>query len=157
MNQEQFNQTMELMKYYQDEFKMRQKHFWDLLIKLFTLDTVVSLMPFVKAIAGIQLADSLSHALYIFPIVGILIAAFSGLLLNAEARRLSAVNQAKYRQNEELPERCRYRVFKELEKNGVKKLSESKKSVMSRWLPWMVCGFELAISVTSLVFCFTLL
>lgn len=157
MNQERFNQTMELMKYYQDEFKMRQKHFWELLIKLFTLDTIVSLLPFAKAIAGIELTDSLSHALYIFPIVGIMIAVLSGLLLHAEAKRISYVNRAKYRQNEKLPEDCKYKVFDNLEKSGVSKLSNSKKPTLSQLIPLIVCLFELAISVTALVFCIKLL
>lgn len=153
MNQERFDQTMELMKYYQDEFKMRQKHFWELLIKLFTLDTIVALLPFAKAIAGIELTDSLNHALFIFPIVGILIAFFSLALLRAEAKRITYVNRAKYRQNEKLPEDCQYKIFEDLEKNGVKKLSGSKIRNLSKPIPWIVFVFELAISVTALVFC----
>lgn len=45
-NISEIQQDFEALKYFQDEFQYRHKHFWNVMIKLFVLDVVILLLPF---------------------------------------------------------------------------------------------------------------
>lgn len=55
-NISEIQQDFEALKYFQDEFQYRHKHFWNVMIKLFVLDVVILLLPFSTEIFGISLA-----------------------------------------------------------------------------------------------------
>lgn len=114
MNEDNINeiqQDFEALKYFQDEFQYRHKHFWNVLIKLFVLDVVILLFPFSTEIFGISLVPIKPEYIVCFPIFGALVAILTYLVLNDEAKKISAVNEVKYRINRELPEKYRYKNY----------------------------------------------
>ena len=156
MNHQTFERIMALMNYYKSEFEYRNMHCWKLLIRFFTLNTVLSLMPFVDGIAGIEFSDSLANASYIFPIVGILIAIFSWIILCAETKRMRYVNRIKYQINEKLPEDCRYIIFSDLEEKHHHKFVSKVTESMAGHVYRTVAAIELCISILSLVLVFVI-
>jgi heme/copper-type cytochrome/quinol oxidase subunit 4 len=101
-------QDFEVLKYFQDEFQYRHKHFWNVMIKLFVLDVVILLLPFSTEIFGISLAPIKPEYIVCFPVFGALIAILTFIILNDEAKKISAVNKAKYRIARGLPEKYHY-------------------------------------------------
>ena len=91
---------IEMMKYYQDEFKYRNSHFWSLLSKLFVLYSVITLFPICSEIMGIQIRELPEWSRMILPCVGIGVATFSYIVLRNEAKKISEINNIKYKINE---------------------------------------------------------
>lgn len=132
--------TLEMMKYYQEEFMYRHKHYWDLVVKFFVLFVVVSTLPIISGILGVELKELSQKNLICFPLIGVIIAIFSRYILLGEVKRLAAVNKAKYRINRELlPTEYQYEFFDKKNKNEEKKR-------FSFQLPNIMFVFELLIA-----------
>ncbi len=106
-----YDMTLEMMKYYQDEFEYRHKHYWVILIKLFLLYIIITALPLLSEAMGFSLSDVGKTHLFLFPIFGFFIACLTFLILSDEAKKIGAVNQAKYEINRLLPPVYRYRDY----------------------------------------------
>ena len=127
-----FDRSLEMMKYYQDEFMYRHKLFWDLLIKFFVLFIVVSTLPIMSGVLGAKLSEIPQRYLIIFPIVGILISLFSRYILLEESRRLTSVNDTKKSINQKcfIPKYQYIECAKKGNKTTNKKLSSRLPNIM---------------------------
>ena len=99
--------TYKMLQYFQDEWKYRHVHIWNILKIFFVVNIAVTLFPFFTGIIDLE-----TKAFYIpsiiFPIAGLVIAIFTFIILNSEVKRLQAVDIAKYRIANMLPEEYRY-------------------------------------------------
>lgn len=138
-------QDFEALKYFQDEFQYRHKHFWNVMIKLFVLDVVILLLPFSTEILGISLAPIKPEYIACFPIFGALIAILTFIILNDEAKKISAVNQAKYRISRGLPEKYHY-------ENYVGNMDDKRKQLAFS-LTKFVLVVELTMVIIVMVYC----
>lgn len=156
---EQFDCDLEMLKYFQDEFSLRHKHFWDVAIKLFTLVVIICLLPFVSEISGIKLVDTAKLYSLCFPIIAFLVACVGELILSDESRRLRAVNTAKYRLNRQyMIERYHYDYYNDnvgqKRTNDVidpQTIEEQEKRWLSTTLPVKIFVVELFIIATSAI------
>ncbi|MBE6951345.1 MAG: hypothetical protein E7451_08435 [Ruminococcaceae bacterium] len=154
---EQFQCDLEMLKYFQDEFIYRHKHFWSILFKIFTLVIVICIMPFASEIAGIKLIDSARAYSLCFPVVAFLLASFGKITLEDEATKMQAVNKAKYTLNRQHMDK-RFHYFYYNDKVGTKADSSSKsateiKKENHRWLavslPIKIYMLELLVIIGS--------
>lgn len=53
-NINEFDRDVQMLKYFQDEFLYRHKHFWNILVKSFLLTVTVTIIPIIKEIFGIE-------------------------------------------------------------------------------------------------------
>lgn len=53
-NTNEFDRDVQMLKYFQDEFLYRNKHFWNILVKSFLLTVTVTIIPIIKEIFGIE-------------------------------------------------------------------------------------------------------
>lgn len=138
-------QDFEALKYFQDEFQYRHKHFWNVMIKLFVLDVVVLLLPISTEIFGISLAPLKPEYAVCFPFFGALIAILTFIILNDEAKKISAVNKAKYRIARGLPEKYHY-------ENYVGNMSDRRKQLAFNLTKFLLM-VELIMVVIVFVYC----
>ena len=143
-NINEIQQDFEALKYFQDEFQYRHKHFWNVMIKLFVLDVVILLFPFSTEILGISLAPIKSEYIICFPLFGALIAILTFIILNDEAKKISSVNKAKYRINRGMPEKYHY-------ENYVGNMDDKRKQLTFS-LTKIVLIVELAMVIIVLVY-----
>ena len=116
-----------------------------MLINLFILDVVILLLPFSTEIFGISLATIKPEYVVCFPIFGALIAILTFIILNDEAKKISAVNKAKYRIARELPEKYHYENYAGNMEDKRKQLAFS--------LTKFVLAVELLMVIIVLVYC----
>ena len=63
---EEFEQDLQMLQYFQDEFQYRHKHFWYILILLFVLCVVIIILPIAPEVMGIKIQKlALSLPLYV--------------------------------------------------------------------------------------------
>ena len=103
-----FNNTLEIMEYYQEEFKYRHEHYWNILFKMFIFNVIIIILPITSQAMGFTLSDASTKFGVIFPILGIFIAYLTKIILEDEAKKISAVNKVKYNINKTLPKKYRY-------------------------------------------------
>ena len=103
-----FTQTVEMLNYFQDEWKYRHHLVLTLFFKLFTFNIVIDILPFITSAFGMEFSFNNETLLIIFPILGLVISLFGYHLLNSECVRLSAVGKAKYRIIRLLSEQFQY-------------------------------------------------
>ncbi len=142
-NKDQFEFSFKMLEYFQNEFFFRQKHYWSTLIRLFSLTVIITILPIASEIYGIVLNDLPKQYLLCFPGVGLTIAILTLVLLRNEARKIKAVNEAKYRINKQCMSPEYHYVFYNVE---VGQEMESKKHKwLSFQMPWLVFSLELII------------
>ena len=107
-DQQNFEQCREMLNYFQDEWKYRDKLVWNLFFKFFTFNTVIDILPFVTSAFGLNFTFKSQTQLFIFPILGLVISLFVFILLKSECTRLSYVGKAKYRIINSLPVQFHY-------------------------------------------------
>ncbi len=140
-----FRSDLEMLKYFQDEFQYRHKHFWDIAIKLFILDIIVLLLPVSTEILGINLILIKSEYIAFFSLFGVLIAVLTYCILTDEAKKISAVNKAKYRINRQMKEKYQY-------VNYVGNMADKRKQLAFS-LPKYILAVEIIMAVMVAVYC----
>ena len=114
----------------------------DILIKLFALSIIVTILPITSEVFGISLISIHQRFLLIFPAIGLIISLCSLFLLLGEAKRIRAVNDAKYRINRQyMDEKYQYMFFNRL----VGTSSDNKRKWMSSETTWIVFSLQLII------------
>ena len=103
-----YTQTIEMLNYFQDEWKYRHHLVLTLFFKLFTFNVVIDILPYVTSAFGMEFSFGNQKLLFVFPVFGIIIGIFSYHLLNSECIRLSTVGKAKYRINNLLSQQYHY-------------------------------------------------
>ena len=137
-----FNNDLEMLKYFQEEFMFRQKHYWDLLIKLFALTLGVTILPIASEVFSISIKPIPQNYLLCFPALGFLISLFSFFLLRKEARKMSSVNEAKYRINRQyMDPKYHYAFYNRNVGTGI----SDKKKLLSFQMTWFVFTLELIV------------
>ena len=132
--------ALEMMKFYQEEFMYRHKHYWDLIIKFFSLFVVVSTLPIISGVLGVELNEISRKHLIFFPIIGMLIAILGRHVVLMEVKFMASANKSKYRINQKLlPDKYQYEWFDKENLN-------SKKKRFSFKLPNIIFVFELLIA-----------
>ena len=151
-SKEQFDCDIEMLKYFQEEFIYRHKHYWNIVFKVFTLVVVTCLIPFASEIAGVKLIETARLYSLCFPVIAFVTAILGKFILDDEATKMSAVNRAKYTLNKQnMIDRYHYYYYnpdvgqKETDKPITKKEAKSKSN---RWL---------SINLTSKIFATELL
>lgn len=119
-NTNEFDRDVQMLKYFQDEFLYRHKHFWNILVKSFLLTATITIIPIIKELSGIEFDNEVIAKYYIvFPLLGLALAIGSFLLLLDESRKLSAVNNVKYQINQRMDEKYRYIFYNNASKKAV--------------------------------------
>lgn len=131
-----FENSLKMMQYFQEEFQVRSKHYWDILIKMLIFDMLIIALPIMSEAMGFSLAD-IGKYKFILPGIGLFIAVLTYIILEDEAKKIAAVNKAKYEINELLPTQYRYRNCKD-DKNE----KYEKKNQMAHKLPKYVLAME---------------
>lgn len=166
-----YQHTVEMLKYYQDEYFRRHTHLWSTLKAFFVLNMAISLLPFVSGIIGIEITSG-SLPIYIFPIVGLFVAFVSFYILKKEVISFNLVAMKKRKLAQELPKAYQYINLSELKaatiqpqkqrkcifkrKKNKKPLSEADaalKKVMSYQLILINLAFQITIALMAFVFC----
>ena len=138
-----YEHTYEMLLYYQDEFMHRHTHFWSTLKSLFLINVIVTMLPYISSVFDVELAKD-QLPLFIFPVVGALMAVGCLFLLLGEAKRLSLVGKNKYELMKLLPEEYRYRTMKP---------SRMRLPSVAIMLCYAETGFQLLVAALSLYFC----
>lgn len=103
-----FERDLKMLNYFQSEFQYRHGLYWRNLVILFILDVIVTIIPLTVEVFGIKFADLPKSYPICFPLFGIMIAIFTYFILSDEAKKITAVNKAKYRISESMEEKYRY-------------------------------------------------
>lgn len=139
-----FEHDIEMMKYFQEEFMFRQAHYWEILIKLFTLTIVITILPIATEVFGISLSNIPHEFLLCFPGLGVIISLLSLFLLGKEAKKIKAVNEAKYRINRQcMDEKYHYEYYND----EVGKGDSNRKKWLSFQIIWVVFALELIVII----------
>lgn len=147
--EETFEQDLEMLKYFQDEFKFRQEHYWDILIKLFIFTITITILPIASEVFGIKLNEIDPRFLVCFPALGLVVAFFGFFLISKEAKKMSAVNHAKYRINRGMDSKYHYHFYNK----DVGTEKSDQKKFLSFQMAWFVLILELIViaSVTAVI------
>ena len=86
-----FEKDLAMLKFFQEEFLYRHKHYWDVLMKTFLVAVVVTVLPIVSEVLGVKLDDLPRQYLFFFPALGAAISLLSYDLLRRESDRLNRV------------------------------------------------------------------
>ena len=103
-----FEKDLAMLKFFQEEFIYRHKHYWDVLMKTFLVAVVITVLPIVSEVLGVKLDDLPRQYLFFFPGLGTAISVLSYDLLRRESDRLNQVSQAKRELSQKMEERYRY-------------------------------------------------
>lgn len=137
-----FHQDIEMMRYFQDEFMFRHRHYWDILIKFFTLTVIISILPIASQIFGIELNAIPHRYLLCFPTLGFIISVISLIIQLGESKKMSSANEAKYYINKHhMDPKYRYKFYDDV--IGTK--DTNKNRWLSFMLPWIVFSVEILI------------
>lgn len=107
-----FEKDLAMLKFFQEEFLYRHKHYWDVLMKTFLVAVVVTVLPIVSEVLGVKLDDLPRQYLFFFPALGAAISLLSYDLLRRESDRLNRVGGFKNDLLQKLEERYRYQPVK---------------------------------------------
>lgn len=137
-----FQQDLEMMKFFQEEFMFRHKHYWDILIKFFMLTVIISILPIASQVFGIELNTIPQRYLLCFPALGLIVSVLSLIVLLSEAKKMSSANSAKYYINKHcMDPKYHYKFYNDEIGTG----SSNKKRWLSFLMPWFVFCLELLI------------
>jgi hypothetical protein len=100
------DEIVKILNYYQDEWKFSQTHFWNLAIKMFTLNLIITILPFVSSVGGMVMVNQIPP--YVFLIAAIIISLTELFILLAEGIRHIDIGEARMRINNMLPSSYRY-------------------------------------------------
>ena len=64
-----FNNTFQMLNYYQEEFLYRHKHFWNVLTKSVILISTITTIPITSEFLGIVVNDMVKDYMFVFPIL----------------------------------------------------------------------------------------
>lgn len=103
-----FDHDLKMLNYFQNEFYYRHKHYWNLTIKACAFSMSVSTLPLTTGVFGFSTESLPVWLLYYFPAFGLIVALFSAYMLYGEAKRMTAVNDAKRRINAHMEELYHY-------------------------------------------------
>lgn len=137
-----FENDFKVLNFFQDEFYYRHKHYWSLLIKSFTFVLLITTLPITTGVLGFSVLEMPKWILCCFPILGIIISSLSTYVLCGEARRMNAVNNAKYRINKYLMDKKYQYEFFDLD---TKKSSDQKNH--SKWLAYKMVYIILLVEI----------
>lgn len=145
-----FKQDIEMLNYFQNEFMYRHTHYWNILIKFFLLTIIITILPVTSEVLGVVLDNIPQKSLLIFPALGLIVAIFSSFILLDEAKKLQAVNEAKYRINRQnMAKKYHYAHYND--KVGKNITSREKENERKKWLSfrmiWIMLGTELLIII----------
>lgn len=135
------DEIVKILNYYQDEWKFRQTHFWNLAIKMFTLNLIITMLPFVSSIGGMAIISRIPP--YAFLIAAIIISLIELFVLLAEGIRHIDISQTRSRINNMLPAPYRYYENEADEKRKsdydrlIKKIFKTEKH-MPESIPWVM-------------------
>ena len=152
-----FENDYKMLTYFQDEFVHRDEHFWKMVIYSFLLVVVISILPIVNEIFGISIEHNTVQAIaFVFPFIGAIISVLSFIILSSEAKRVNAVNQAKYRINKMMDEKYQYVFYKKSktsEKESKKPYSRkiNGKNPLVCKIPYLFLLFEFLILIVIFV------
>lgn len=107
-DEQEFYKDLEMLKYFQDEYKFRHAHFWGLAIKLLIMETIILFLPITSSVLGIELKEIRQKEALLFPIFGVFIAILTFKILHKEAKNINAVGTVKYRINKEMDKKYHY-------------------------------------------------
>lgn len=137
-----FQQDLEMMRYFQDEFMFRHKHYWDILVKFFTLTVIISILPIASQVFGIALNTIPHRYLLCFPALGLIVSVTSLIILLSEAKKMSSANDAKYNINKHcMDPKYHYKFYD----NVIGTEKSNKKRWLSFLMPWLVFFLEILI------------
>lgn len=100
---EKFNNTFQMLNYYQEEFLYRHKHFWNVLTKSVILISTITTIPITSEFLGIVVNDMVKDYMFVFPILGIILSISCFCILLDEGKKMKAISKTKLRINNELP------------------------------------------------------
>ena len=106
--------NIEILKIYYDEFKYRHQHYWMIFFRSSAAILLLILSPFIYG----EKVKSIGNLILFLPVFAIILSIVSYFLLDAEYRRLNAVN--------ETMKSLRNRIGKEVEMENVKPSSITK-------------------------------
>ena len=142
-----FQKDIQMLQYFQDEFMYRHKHFWQLLTKLFILTIVVTIAPITTQVAGVIFNDSIKSFSLCFPVLGLILASLGFHILQSEAKRMHAVNDAKKRINKKIGKRYRYETFDKSAQKDTTLKNTGKHNLLAFQLPVLIFVTEFIIAV----------
>lgn len=122
-----------MLDYFQQEWLYRHQHFWNVSIKLFLFNIVLTMLPFISGAFGITF-DLKQIPVLIFPIIGFLLAIVCYFITKGEAKRLDEVGGVKYKINRQMNILYQY--------NKYHKTNSSKKK-LAYLMPMIILVFEL--------------
>ncbi len=140
------DEIVKMLNYYQDEWKFRQTHFWNLAIRMFTLNLIITMLPFVNSIGGMVMINRIPP--YAFLIAAIIISLIELFILLAEGIRHIDVGKTKTRINGMLPAPYRYYENEKKEKRKseydklINKIFKTDKH-MPESMPWVMFLFQM--------------
>ena len=139
-----FDKDLEMLKYFQEEFMFRHNHFWNILIKFFLLTIIFSVLPVTGEFLGVSVDAIPNKYLICFPMLAGIVAIFSLVILLDEAKKMRAVNEAKYRINKKNMDSIYQYVHYGSNAAGTK----TNRGLAIK-LPWVAFILEIAIIVCS--------
>ncbi len=147
-----FEQNAKMLEYFQNEFMYRHTHYWNLLIKIFILTIIVAILPLTSEALGIAVIELAVNQMLIFPMISLVIAIYGFIVLLDEAKKMRAVNNAKYRINKQMDEKHQYDLYNPNvgKKEGVEK--KDKKNWLVYKITYMAFIVELLIIFFATLF-----
>lgn len=110
VNEVTWDNSVRMLEYFQQEWQYRHSHFWNICIKLFILNIIVTMLPFTSEIFGIIISVN-SIPSIIFSITGCIISILALVIMNDESKKLMAVGKVKYRINNQMNDLYKYHSY----------------------------------------------
>lgn len=133
---------IQMLSYFQEEWRYRHQHFWKLLLLFFSFNLVITLLPFISGAFGVSW-NFRSIPSVLFPVVGMGISALSYWILREEGRKLQAVAAAKYRINRSMKVLYQYEPY-------VPGKTDTMPKHLVFQLPLFMLGFQTVVELLSL-------
>lgn len=146
-NKGEFDKDFQMLSYFQEEFTYRHKHFWSVAVKTFLASLATTTIPIVSESFGLIFNDIIKDFLIVFPLLGIVLAFISYLVLSDEAEKIEAVNIAKYKLNKKMDERYHYYFYTKLSGTEFRdKKTNKKKMPLAKILVMVLLALELIVA-----------
>lgn len=153
-----FDRDFQMLTYFQNEYEYRHKNYWDILIKLFILTTVVTILPVISGIFGLEITYMPRGLLFCFPMLGLVISVLNVVILYDKAKKFNAIGRVKHRINLKMEEPLyHYEFFNKdyvkslLSDNDEESKKEKKINFLSYKMIWFVFSVEVAIVVCVVI------
>ena len=146
-----FEQDLKMLQYFQSEFEYRHQHYWHILERFFIVFIVVSTLPILKGLLGIEINGDYAHHAFVFEIAAFAIALIQLLVLLDEGKKIKAINSSKYGLSKSMRRKeYRYSMYDNKNKDGDKQkpASRHKKIGLAQRLPWLIFAFQIIIVMT---------